>query len=175
MTAGAPLTLATLNGMDCARFVARLGGVFEHSPWVAERAFEARPFADVAALHAAMAHAAGSAGREEQLALLRAHPDLAGREAQSGTLTAASELEQKGAGLINLAPEEKALIARLNRDYRARHGFPFIIAVRNYTRARIFSEFERRLANDTETEIHACMAQIEAITRLRLDALVATT
>jgi 2-oxo-4-hydroxy-4-carboxy-5-ureidoimidazoline decarboxylase len=169
----APLSLSTINGMERAAFVATLGGVFEHSPWVAERAWDARPFADVGALHRAMAGAVRSASREQQLALLRAHPDLAGKEAQSGTLTAASASEQKGAGLINLAPEEKAAIARLNRDYRARHGFPFIIAVRNYTRSEIFSEFERRLANDTETELRACLDQIEAITRLRLDAMMA--
>jgi 2-oxo-4-hydroxy-4-carboxy-5-ureidoimidazoline decarboxylase len=153
-------------------FVARLGGVFEHSPWVAERSADARPFGSVAMLHARMVLAVKNATRDEQLTLLRAHPELAGKEAQSGTLTDDSTSEQRGAGLINLDATEKAEITRLNADYRAKHGFPFIIAVRNYTRAQIFSEFARRLGNDPETELAACLEQVFTITRLRLEAMI---
>lgn len=165
-------SLKALGRMDREAFVAQLGGVFEHSPWVAERAAESRPFDSIAALHARMVLAVKNASRDEQLKLLRAHPELAGKEAQTGTLTDDSTREQRGAGLTNLDAAEKAQISRLNADYRAKHGFPFIIAVRNYTRTQIFSEFARRLANDPETEMSACLEQVSTITRLRLEAML---
>jgi 2-oxo-4-hydroxy-4-carboxy-5-ureidoimidazoline decarboxylase len=165
-------SLKALGQMDREAFVAQLGGVFEHSPWVAERVAGARPFDSIAALHARMVLAVKNASRDEQLKLLRAHPELAGKEAQTGTLTDDSTREQRGAGLTNLDAAEKAQISRLNADYRAKHGFPFIIAVRNYTRAQIFSEFARRLANDAETEMSACLEQVFTITRLRLEAMI---
>lgn len=158
--------------MAAAEFRAAFGGVFEHSPWVAERAFAARPFASVEALHAAMADAVKGAGDEAKLALLRAHPELAGKEAQSGTMTGDSTAEQGGAGLNALSREEMARISDLNRRYREKFGFPFIIAVRQNTKAGIFSEFERRLAHDRETELATCLGQVFVITRLRLDGLV---
>jgi 2-oxo-4-hydroxy-4-carboxy-5-ureidoimidazoline decarboxylase len=169
----ATLSLAALNRMTRDELAARLAGVFEHSPWVAARAVDAQPFASIGALHARMVLAVKNASRDEQLTLLRAHPELAGKEAQTGTLTDDSTREQQGAGLINLDAAEKAMIARLNTDYRAKHGFPFIIAVRNSTRAQIFSEFARRLACDTETELAACLEQVFTITRLRLDGMIA--
>jgi len=150
-------------------FVSALGGVFERSPWVAERAFARRPFADTAALHAAMVDTVRAASRDEQLALLRAHPELAGKAADAGTLTADSASEQKGAGLVNLSADEKQRIARLNAEYRARFGFPFIIAVRNHTRAGIFAELERRLRNDAAAELAACLEQVYEIARFRLE------
>ena len=168
-----PIPLAKLNAMRPAEFIAAFGGVFEHSPWVAERALARGPFADVAALHAAMVDAVRRASRAEQLALLRAHPELAGREAQAGTLTADSTSEQRGAGLDALSREEMERIERLNRAYRERFGFPFIIAVRRHSKAGIFAEFERRLGNDPEAELRECLEQVYVITRLRLDALVA--
>lgn len=168
-----PLSLATLNAMTAAQFVASLGGVFEHSPWVAERAFPAGPFADVTALHTAMVQAVERSPRDEQLRLLRAHPELAGREAQAGTLTSDSTGEQKSAGLDALSRAEMDRIAELNRRYREKFGFPFIIAVRRHDKAGVFREFERRLALDTETEFANALAQVYAITRLRLEALVA--
>ncbi len=168
----APLSIAEINRLTREAFVSRLGGVFEHSPWVAERSADARPLASLAMLHARMVLAVQNASRDEQLTLLRAHPELAGKEAQSGTLTDDSTSEQRGAGLINLDAVEKAQITRLNADYRAKHGFPFIIAVRNYTRAQIFSEFARRLGNDPETELAACLEQVFTITRLRLEAMI---
>ena len=164
--------LDQVNAMSAAEFVGTLGGVFEHSPWVAERAFVARPFADVGGLHAAMAAVVKRASRDEQLALLRAHPELAGREAQSGTLTADSTGEQKSAGLYELAREEMRRISDLNRRYRDRFGFPFIIAVRRHDKAGILREFERRLALDPETELANDLEQVFTITRLRLDALI---
>ena len=154
-------------------FVAALGGVFEHSPWIAERAFARRPYADTAALHGAMVDVVRAAAREEQLGLLRAHPELAGREAQAGTLTGDSTAEQRSAGLNALSREEMERIGRMNRAYRERFGFPFVIAVRRHTKDEIFAEFERRLGNDPETERLECLEQVYAIARLRLDALTA--
>ncbi|HSF48406.1 MAG TPA: 2-oxo-4-hydroxy-4-carboxy-5-ureidoimidazoline decarboxylase [Burkholderiales bacterium] len=157
--------------MDRGAFVQALGHIFEHSPWVAERAWDARPFQTVAQLHRAMTQVVKDAPREKQLALLNAHPDLAGREAQEGTMTDASVAEQAGAGLNALTKEEMAKITRLNTEYKAKHGFPFIACVRHYTKAGILYEFERRAANDTEPELKTGLEQIFAITRLRLDSL----
>jgi 2-oxo-4-hydroxy-4-carboxy-5-ureidoimidazoline decarboxylase len=168
-----PIRIADINAMRPAEFVAALGGVFEHSPWIAERAFASRPFADTAALHAAMVDVVRGASRDEQLGLLRAHPELAGREAQSGTLTADSTAEQRSAGLNALSREEMDRVVRLNRAYREQFGFPFIIAVRRHTKDGIFAEFERRLGNDAESERLECLEQVYVITRLRLDALIA--
>ncbi len=159
--------------MRPAEFVAALGGVFEHSPWIAERAYASRPFADTAALHAAMVDVVRGASRDEQLGLLRAHPELAGREAQAGTLTADSTSEQQSAGLDALTRAEMEQVGRLNRAYRERFDFPFIIAVRRHTKDGIFAEFERRLENDAESERLECLEQVYIITRIRLDALVA--
>ena len=165
-------TLAEINAMSQAEFVAALGGVFEHSPWVAERAFGARPFAGVDALHTAMTEAVKRAGAEQQLALLRAHPELAGQEAQAGTMTGDSTREQGSAGLTALSRDEMARIADLNRRYREKFGFPFIIAVRQHTKDGIFREFERRLAHDRDAERATGLGQVFVITLLRLDALV---
>jgi 2-oxo-4-hydroxy-4-carboxy-5-ureidoimidazoline decarboxylase len=165
------MDIGSTNRMDRRAFVAAYGGIFEHSPWVAERAFDARPFADVDALHRAMVAAVGAAARDEKLALLNAHPDLAGKESQQGTMTDASVSEQASAGLDRLTKPEVAEIARLNAAYRARHGFPFIIAVRQHTKDGILREFNRRLALDGETELRANLAQIHAITSIRLGKL----
>lgn len=168
----ADLPLSDINTMSPAAFVAALGGVFEHSPWIAERALARRPFASVAELHAAMVDTVKRASRTEQLALLNAHPELAGKEAQSGTLTASSTTEQASAGLNALSRDEMTRIARLNAAYRAKFGFPFMIAVRMHTKDSILAEFERRLGNDAEQELAACLEQVFIITRLRLDTLV---
>ena len=162
------LRIADINSMDPAGFLAAFGGVFEHSPWVAERAWARKPFADLPALHAAMVAAVREASVDEQLALLRSHPELAGKEAQTGTLTDASTHEQKTAGLTSLSKEEMQTIARLNAAYGQRFGHPFIIAARLNSKAKIFSEFERRLANDPATEREACLQQVYLITGLRL-------
>jgi 2-oxo-4-hydroxy-4-carboxy-5-ureidoimidazoline decarboxylase len=146
--------------------------VFEHSPWIAERVFAARPFASIDALHAAMVDVVQRASREEQLALLRAHPDLAGKEAKAGSMTLASTHEQSTAGLSALSQAELARIAALNRSHQERFGFPFIIAARKHGKAEIFAEFERRLAIDVESERLTCLDQVFVITRLRLEDLV---
>jgi 2-oxo-4-hydroxy-4-carboxy-5-ureidoimidazoline decarboxylase len=153
--------------------VRALGGVFEHSPWIAERAFAARPFAGVDALHAAMSDAVRGAGREAQLALLRAHPELAGKEARTGELTRDSTAEQSAAGLNALTRAELERIGALNRRYRERFGFPFIIAVRRHAKDGIFREFEQRLELAPEAELANGLEQVFAITRLRLDGLIA--
>jgi 2-oxo-4-hydroxy-4-carboxy-5-ureidoimidazoline decarboxylase len=162
--------IATVNGMDKAAFMAAFGGIFEHSPWVAERAYDRRPFASAAALHAAMVDAVRAASREQQTALLNAHPDLAGKEARAGAMTDSSVAEQASAALDRLSPEEMTRIAELNRAYRARHGFPFIVAVRHYTKTGIFHEFERRIANDTASEHAWALSQVFAITHMRIDS-----
>jgi 2-oxo-4-hydroxy-4-carboxy-5-ureidoimidazoline decarboxylase len=165
------LDLAAINAMNRDAFVAALGGVFEHSPWVAMGAYDMRPFADRAALHAAMVAAVRAAGRDAQLALIRAHPDLAARI----KLTDASTAEQASVGLDRLDAETFARFHGLNDAYRARFGFPFIIAVRQHDLDGILAAFERRLAHDAEAEIAEALAQIERITRLRLEALVSDT
>lgn len=166
-------TIAETNAMPLAEFVAAYGGVFEHSPWVAERAWARRPFADAAALHAAMAAAVREATEAEQLALVRAHPELAGREALAGELTADSTGEQGRLGFTALSREEFERVARANAAYRERFGFPCIVALRLHAgRATVIAEMERRVANDRATELAAAIGQIEAITRGRLERLV---
>lgn len=165
------LDLAAVNHMDKSGFVRTLGAVFEHSPWIAERAFKARPFASFEALHGAMVLAVMESAADEQLMLLRAHPELAGKEAQAGTLSSSSAAEQAYAGLAALSHGEIERIAQLNRNYRAKFGFPFIIAARRHSKANIFAEFERRLTNDAATELATALAQVFVITRLRLDAM----
>jgi 2-oxo-4-hydroxy-4-carboxy-5-ureidoimidazoline decarboxylase len=165
-------SLRQLNEAGVDRFVGVLGEIFEHSPWVAERASARRPFTDVAQLHRAMVDVVNGAGREAQLALLRAHPQLAGKEAQTGTLTGSSTKEQSSAGLNALTREEMDRITRFNADYLAKFGFPFIAAVRNYTKRGIFREFERRLGHDAQTEFAICLEQVYEIALIRLEALL---
>lgn len=166
-------TLAGLNRMDRAAFTAALGAVFEHSPWVAERAHAAKPFASATALHQAMMQAVRAATRAEQLALLRAHPELAGREAAEGTLTADSTGEQGRLGINALSRPEFERMRELNRRYTEKFGFPCIIALRLHAgRASVFAEFERRLANGAAAEIGAALEQIGHIARGRLERLV---
>lgn len=166
------LTLEAVNRMDGEAFTRMLGGVFERSPWVAGRAWAARPFASVEALHAAMREVVRRAPRDEQIALLRAHPDLAGKAARAGTMTASSVSEQVSAGLDRLTDEEYERFERVNGAYRARFGIPFIIAVRRHDKAGILAAFERRLANTLDEEVDAALGQVFDITRMRLDGLV---
>ncbi len=163
-----PTTLNTLPETD---FVARLGGVFESSPWVAERVCPKRPFADVPGLHAAMCREVAAAGTDAQLDLIRAHPDLAGKAALAGELTAASSAEQAGAGLGRLTAEEYRHFHDLNDRYRERFGFPFILAVKGHDKTSILAAFEARLPNDADTERETALQQIYKIAHLRLLAL----
>ncbi|WP_118137189.1 2-oxo-4-hydroxy-4-carboxy-5-ureidoimidazoline decarboxylase [Oceanicella sp. SM1341] len=162
--------------LDRAAFVGRFGGVYEHSPWVAEGAWDAGL---PAGLHAPSALAAVLAARVEaaspaqRLELLRAHPDLAGKLALAGGLTAASSAEQAGAGLDRCTPEEFAAFTELNAAYRARFGFPYIIAVRGRTRQEILADFRTRAARDPQTEFAAALVHVHRIALLRLEALAA--
>lgn len=167
--------VARPSAMDRDTFVARFGGVFEHSPWVAERAYELElgPAHDSAAgLHNALARAFRAASQDARRAVLRAHPDLAGKLASAKRLTAESTGEQASAGLDALTDAERARFTELNTAYTARHGFPFIIAVRDHDKASILAAFERRLANDTATEFAEACTQVERIARLRLEEML---
>ena len=166
------IELDALNALDRAAFVRELGAVFEHSPWVAEGAFARRPFASVEALHRAMCEVVAGAGDEAQLALIRAHPQLAGRAAIRGELTDASRREQGGAGLDQCTPEEFAQLHVLNDAYERRFGFPFILAVRGHTRATILASMALRLDNEPATERAEALRQIERIAMFRLGDLV---
>jgi 2-oxo-4-hydroxy-4-carboxy-5-ureidoimidazoline decarboxylase len=162
------MTLEELNGMERAAFVAAFGGVVEHAPWVAERAFARRPFASIDALHAAMMDVIATAGEARQLELIRGHPELAGKAMVRRELTRDSTSEQAGAGLTQCSPEEFTRLTELNARYRARFGFPFILAVGGYDRAGVIAEFARRVDNDRATEFAESLRQIARITRLRL-------
>lgn len=161
------------SAMDRVAFVARFGGVFEHSPWVAEGAWDAGPVpGDVAGLHAAMVAVLRAAPRERQLAVLNAHPDLAGRLSVRGELTADSTAEQASAGLDRCTPDEFARFTALNDAYKAKFGFPFIMAVKGRGRADILEAFERRVGNAPEEEFATALAQVERIAELRLKDLL---
>lgn len=170
--ASPPFALAELNAMDRDAFVAAFGPAFENAPWVAATAWSSRPFAGIAALHGAMLDVVRSASEADQLAFFRGHPELAGREAQQGTMTTESVGEQKSAGLNALSAAEFEEMKQLNRAYRERHGFPFIIAVRANTKQQIFQAMRDRVAQDTAAERSVALEQIGLITRGRIEALV---
>ena len=155
--------------MNREDFVERFAGVFEHSSWVAEGAWDAGLNLDsVGELHARMCAVLRSATREQWLAVLNAHPDLAGRLAVAGQLTADSTAEQARAGLDKCSPEEYERLQALNDNYKAKFGFPFIMAVKGRTRGEIIQAFEERVNNDAETELVTALAQVERIALLRL-------
>jgi len=170
--ARASTELAQLNAADRDAFAVALGGVFENAPWVAERAWSGRPFATVADLHRALMAAVTGADEAEQMAFIRAHPELGGEIARLGAMPPQSRQEQGSLGLDRLDAAEFKRFARLNADYRDRFAMPFIICVRRHTRASILSEFARRLANSREAERAAALQEIGHITRLRLVAIV---
>ena len=165
--------MAAINAMDQAAFVAKFGGIFERSPWVAEAAWNKRPFASIDEMHASMVSVVKYAPLPRQLALLQAHPDLAGKEAQAGGMTSSSVSEQASAGLNSLSKPEIEAISNDNAAYKAKFGFPFIIAVRMHTKEGIFFDFAQRLSNDTQTEYQNDLQNVYAITRLRLGSLLA--
>jgi 2-oxo-4-hydroxy-4-carboxy-5-ureidoimidazoline decarboxylase len=162
------IELADLNRMDPAAFAAAVGDVFELAPWVATAAHARGPFATVSDLHAAMMGAVRAAARDEQLAFVRNHPDLAGRAA----VTEDSKSEQASVGLDSLSAAEFERFHRLNDAYKAKFGFPFMICVRRHTRDSILSEFERRVLRDEATEFAQAMQEVFYITRLRIAAKV---
>ena len=162
------MRLAAFNEASREEFVAALGPVFEHSPWIAGEAWAARPFASVEEVFEAMTAAIAAAEDDMKLALIRAHPDLAGKAARAGALTEHSTREQQGAGLDRLSDEEFERFHRLNAAYRERFGFPFIVAVRLHTKDSILDAFEQRLANDAPAEMEEALRNIGLIGRFRL-------
>ena len=167
------MSIDELNALDLAAFTIRLGSIFEHSPWVAEDVWPLRPFAGIDDLHAAMCKSVVDAGDDAQLALLRAHPQLAGKAALRGELTADSTREQQGAGLDQCSAEEFARLHALNADYEQRFGFPFILAVRGHTRSSILDNLAARLDNTRDEEFAEALHQVERIARFRLEGLLA--
>ena len=165
-------TLETLNALDRPAFTTAIGHVFEHSRWVADEAWPGRPFRDAAHLHAELCRTMRAASRERQLALLRAHPDLAGRMAQQRKLTAASTHEQASVGLDQLSEGEQANFQRLNDAYRARFGFPFIICARLNAKEAIVSAMQTRMGNSPDIEFRQALVEVEKIAWLRLKDLL---
>jgi 2-oxo-4-hydroxy-4-carboxy-5-ureidoimidazoline decarboxylase len=165
-------SIAEVDAMDRETFVAALGSAVEHSPWVAEEAWRRRPFGSAAALGVAFESAIREAPPERRLELLRSHPELAGREAAAGELTGASEREQRAARLDRLAPDELAALTRLNADYGARFGFPFIACVREHSVASLLAWGQARLVRGPEEEAATALAEVGKIVGLRLRELV---
>jgi OHCU decarboxylase len=162
--------------MGRERFMSLFGGVWEHSPWIAEAVAEdglTRAHDAVNGLHAAMCAVVRAGSVQNLLKLIRAHPDLAGRLAIAGELTAESTSEQASAGLDRLSPDEHLRFTQLNDAYKAKFGFPFIIAVRGLTKADIFAAFQRRIANEHDAEMAEAHRQIEKIALLRLMQIAA--
>jgi 2-oxo-4-hydroxy-4-carboxy-5-ureidoimidazoline decarboxylase len=164
------MTIDDVNAASLEQFVAGIGWVFEHSPWVAERTWDQRPFASVDRLHAAMIEVVGAADRERQLALLRAHPDLGAR----AKMTDASQSEQAGAGLDRLTREELDRLQALNEAYRDRFGFPFLLAVKGATKHDILSALERRSSSTPDEEFVEALRQVYRIAKFRLDEMIET-
>lgn len=162
------MTLLEVNATDRPRFVEKIGWVFEHSPWVAERAWSRKPFASLEALHRAMLAEVNAASPEEQLSLLRAHPDLGTRAA----LSTASATEQMGAGLDHLTAEEFERLRHLNSAYRDKFGFPFLYAVKGSTKHDILNALEARLPASHEREMTEALGQVARIARFRLEELI---
>lgn len=156
---------------DRSAFVDRYGGVYEHSPWVAERCWDlglAAQCPDSDTLAAQMARVMLDADRPSQLALIRAHPDLAGRAARAGALTTSSRSEQNSAGLDALSDEEFERFQALNQAYKGRFGFPFIIAVRGLDKTAILEAFERRLSHAMDVEFQQALDEINKIAAMRI-------
>jgi 2-oxo-4-hydroxy-4-carboxy-5-ureidoimidazoline decarboxylase len=168
------LTLDALNAMDQRSFVQALGDTVEHASWVAEAAAARRPFADMAALLHAMTEAVKSSSDDRKMNLIKGHPDLAGKAARAGTLTADSKAEQASAGLDRLSEAEFSRFSLLNNDYRKKFGMPFIVCVRRHGKDSILRQFERRLRNDAAAETEAALAEILRIVALRLDQRINT-
>jgi 2-oxo-4-hydroxy-4-carboxy-5-ureidoimidazoline decarboxylase len=166
------VTLADLNARDHKGFVLALEGIFENSPWVAEGAWARHPFPSIDALYRALVDAMRGAGEAAQLALIRTHPQLAGKAAEKGELSHDSRAEQSGAGLDRCSPAELARLRELNRAYEAKFGFPFIVAVKGLDRAAILARFAERLERDRTTEFEEALQQIERIAWFRLGAVI---
>lgn len=167
-----PVMLAELNACSKDDFVAALGNVFEYSPWIAEQAALARPFAGVQQLFEAMKTAVEQTAPEVRLALIRAHPDLANKTQRAAGLTAESSAEQNSAGLDRLSNAEFEAFEQANNAYRTKFGFPYIVCVRRHTKDSVLRDFERRLPNDAATEMQNSIREICRVAALRVDQLV---
>jgi 2-oxo-4-hydroxy-4-carboxy-5-ureidoimidazoline decarboxylase len=165
-------TIEEVNGLDREEFVSMFGALYEHSPWVAEAAWPERPFGDIAELHEAFVRAMHDGPHERQRDLIRAHPDLAGKAAVAGELTAESEREQASAGLDRLTPEEYEDFHRLNSAYRDKFGFPFIVCVREHNKETILASAAARLGHSRPEEVETALGEIAKIAHLRLQDLV---
>jgi OHCU decarboxylase len=166
-------TIEEVDAMDSETFIAALGSVAEHSPWVAEQAWRRRPFGSLAGLELAFDAAVRTAPPDKRLELLRAHPELAGSEAAAGELTPDSASEQRAARLDRLAPAELAALRALNAGYRARFGFPFIACVREHSVESLLAWGRARLERDADAEADTALAEVGKIVCLRLRELVA--
>jgi 2-oxo-4-hydroxy-4-carboxy-5-ureidoimidazoline decarboxylase len=167
-------TLSDLNACSKDDFVGALANIFEYSPWIAEQAASARPFAGVNQLFEAMKAAVDRAAPDLRLALIKAHPDLANKTQRAAGLTAESDFEQNSLGLDRLSDAEYEAFERVNNAYRAKFGFPYIVSVRRHTKDSVLRDFERRLPNDTSTETQKSIEENSRIAALRLDLLVAS-
>jgi 2-oxo-4-hydroxy-4-carboxy-5-ureidoimidazoline decarboxylase len=165
--------LAHVNALDKRGFIALLGPLYEHSPWAAERAIEAKPFASIDALAAALRTAVDRASDAERLQLIRAHPELAGEKLRAKALTSSSMSEQASIGLDGLDAQEIARWTALNAAYRERFGFPFIICVRLHAKDEILAALQKRLGRSDEEEKAEAIRQIHDIARLRLNDVLA--
>lgn len=163
-----PYSLSELNQMSQEAFVKALGAVFEDTPAIAQQAWHKRPFKDLAELHQGMVDVVKALSRDEQLALIRAHPDLGSK----AKMAEASVREQTGVGLDRLTPEEYNRFVSLNHAYKDKFGFPFIIAVKNNTKASILDAFDRRLGNTADAEMEQALTEITQIAWFRLNEIV---
>jgi 2-oxo-4-hydroxy-4-carboxy-5-ureidoimidazoline decarboxylase len=167
------MSIGQVNDLSEKEFVAKFGSLYEHSPWVAEQAWNAHPFAGLDDLRGAMVEAVRAAPDGRKVDLIRAHPDLAGKAAVAGELTRESEGEQASAGLDRLSPEEYEAFTRMNREYREKFGFPMIVAVRRHGgKESILRSAKERLGNSMETETETALDEIHEIARLRLEDLI---
>ena len=168
-----PMSIEAVNALSAETFVSTFGDVAEHTPWVAEKAGAKRPFVDRRAMSEAFIDAVLEAGDPEKLALIQAHPDLAGRAAIAGELAPESKREQAGVGLDQLSETEFARFTKLNDAYRAKFRFPFILAVKGADKRQILSAFEERVENEPETEFANAIRQVARIVAFRIDDRVA--
>ncbi|MGA2550672.1 MAG: 2-oxo-4-hydroxy-4-carboxy-5-ureidoimidazoline decarboxylase [Burkholderiaceae bacterium] len=167
-------SIAELDGCSPVEFVRLLDGVYEHSPWVAERAARRRPFSTLERLHASLQEEVLAAPEKDQLDLICAHPELIGQQAPAETMSVESRSEQGSVGLNRSTEAEIEQMRELNRTYRARFGFPFVIAVRGLSRDDIVTEMRRRTQCSPAEEFHECLQQIGKIARMRLERLIMT-
>jgi 2-oxo-4-hydroxy-4-carboxy-5-ureidoimidazoline decarboxylase len=174
MTGDLAVPMSQVNEMSAEEFVELLGGVYEHSPWIAEAVVDQRPFDDRSALQTAMKAVVDDSTREQKIALLRAHPEFAGKAATTGTLTESSTAEQSRLSLNNLPVDQHQQMQQYNRQFMEKFGFPGIVAVRlNNSVEQIFQQFDRRLQNDFEEEVEQALEQVHAIVGFRIGDLLA--